>query len=122
MKLVVPGAGHMSDMENPDFVNAALLDFFAAHPISVPVPGDFSGDGDVDAADYVVWRNGLGTDYAHNDYDVWRAHFGETAGSSAALPSAEPPSVHVPEPSTALVLAIGVLTLAACCRIIVAPK
>jgi pimeloyl-ACP methyl ester carboxylesterase len=39
MKLVVPGAGHMSDMENPDFVNAALLDFFAAHPmVIVPEP------------------------------------------------------------------------------------
>lgn len=37
-KLVVPGAGHMSDMEQPEFVNAALLDFFAAHPISVPEP------------------------------------------------------------------------------------
>lgn len=33
-KLVVPGAGHMSDLEQPAFVNAALLDFFAAHPIS----------------------------------------------------------------------------------------
>jgi pimeloyl-ACP methyl ester carboxylesterase len=121
-KLVVPGAGHMSDMEQPEFVNAALLDFFAAHPISVPVPGDFSGDGVVDAADYVVWRKGLGMDYTQNDYDVWRSNFGQTAGSGATLPSAEPLSVHVPEPSTALVLAIGVLTLAACCRIIVVPK
>ena len=36
------------------------------------VPGDFNFDGTVDAADYVVWRNGLGTAYTQNDYGVWR--------------------------------------------------
>jgi pimeloyl-ACP methyl ester carboxylesterase len=103
-KLVVPGAGHMSDMENPEFVNSALLDFFAAHPITLSVPGDFSGDGIVDAADYVVWRKGLGTDYTHNDYDLWRAHFGEIGGGGSALPSAEPLSAAVPEPATLTLL------------------
>jgi pimeloyl-ACP methyl ester carboxylesterase len=113
-KLVVPNAGHMSDMEQPAFVNAALLDFFAAHPISMPVPSDFSGDGVVDAADYVMWRKGLGTDYTQNDYDVWRAHFGETAdGGSAGYPlgaSAQSPPA-VPEPSAFLLAAMALINL-----------
>ena len=40
-------------------------------------PGDHNGDGTVDAADYVAWRKNDGT---QTGYDVWRAHFGETAG------------------------------------------
>ena len=64
----------------------------------VPLPGDYNGNGVVDSADYIVWRNGLGTTYTQNDYDVWRAHFGQTAGSGSALPSAEPLSATVPEP------------------------
>ena len=39
--------------------------------------GDFNGDGTVDAADYTVWRDGLGTVYTEADYDVWRQHFGQ---------------------------------------------
>ena len=44
--------------------------------VASAVPGDYSGNGIVDAADYVVWRKGLGTTYTQNDYNVWRAHFG----------------------------------------------
>jgi hypothetical protein len=57
-------------------------------------PGDFNADDAVNAADYVVWRNGLGTTYTQADYDVWRAHFGQTAGSGATHAS-------IPEPTTA---------------------
>ena len=58
--------------------------------------GDYNHNGVVDAADYVVWRKGLGTTYTQNDYDVWRANFGRTAGggSGAAATAA------VPEPTT----------------------
>ena len=62
--------------------------------------GDFNNDGTVDASDYVVWRNGLGTIYTQNDYNVWRARFGQTAGSGSALPSAGPLPSAVPEPAT----------------------
>ena len=57
--------------------------------------GDFNGDAVVDAADYVVWRNGLGTIFMPSDYNVWRMHFGQTAGSGTALSAAvpEPPSI-----------------------------
>jgi hypothetical protein len=52
----------------------------------------------VDAADYVVGRQGLGTTYDQNDYKVWRAHFGTSLGpvSGAAIPSAEPLLAAVP--------------------------
>jgi hypothetical protein len=60
-------------------------------------------------ADYVVWRNGLGTAYTQNDYDVWRAHFGQTAASGSA--GALPAPAGVPEPST---FALAALALATC--------
>jgi PEP-CTERM motif len=61
--------------------------------------GDYNHNGVVDAADYVVWRDTLGstTDFRANgsndgasmdvidqaDYDVWRNAFGQGAGSGA---------------------------------------
>ena len=71
------------------------------------LPGDYNNNGIVDAADYVVWRKGLGTTYTQNDYDVWRAHFGQTAGSGAAIPSANPLSAAVPEPATLVLLMLA---------------
>ena len=49
----------------------------------VSVAGDFNLNGVVDAADYAVWRKGLGTTYSQSDYDVWRANFGQTAASGS---------------------------------------
>ncbi|MGD9636215.1 MAG: hypothetical protein AB7U97_23235, partial [Pirellulales bacterium] len=60
--------------------------------------GDFNIDGVVDAADYVVWRDGLDTIYTLDDYDMWLNHFGQTAGEAALAPTA------VPEPSCILLL------------------
>jgi hypothetical protein len=73
------------------------------------VPGDFNNDGTVDAADYVVWRKGLGTTYTQNDYGVWRSHFGSSlgTGSGAALPSAESLSAAVPEPATIILITLA---------------
>lgn len=65
--------------------------------------GDFNTDGIVDAADYVVWRDGFDTVYTAEDYEVWRTHFGETAGAAALAPSA------VPEPGSALLLVAAAL-------------
>ena len=48
------------------------------NPPSEPaLAGDYNEDGIVDAADYVVWRKGLGTIYIQAQYDVWRANFGK---------------------------------------------
>jgi hypothetical protein len=71
--------------------------------------GDFNSDGTVDAADYVVWRKGLGTTYTQNDYDIWRSQFGQSpgnlgSGSGAGL------TAGVPEPAAgflALIAAVG---------------
>jgi hypothetical protein len=68
--------------------------------------GDYNGDGSVDAADYVVWRKGLGTSYTQNDYSVWRTHFGQTAGSVSGAGA----NAAVPEPATVVLLIAGLLT------------
>jgi hypothetical protein len=69
--------------------------------VIVPMPpGDYNGDGSVDAADYVVWRK---TDGTPRGFDTWRTHFGQEAGR-AALSNAE-----VPEPRTQLLLIMGAL-------------
>src|SRR5262249_31257435 len=45
--------------------------------------GDYNHNSIVDAADYVVWRKGLGTIYTQADYNVWRARYGQTSGSGS---------------------------------------
>ena len=67
--------------------------------------GDYNFDGTVDAADYVVWRKGLDTTYMQDDYDVWRTHFGQTAGSG----SGSFDNNFVPEPTSAAMLIVGFL-------------
>ena len=44
----------------------------------VPMPGDYNQNGVVDAADYVVWRNGLGTTYTPAGFDTWRSTSAES--------------------------------------------
>jgi hypothetical protein len=49
------------------------------------VAGDYNDDGDVDAADYVVWRK---TDNNSPDYESWQRNFGiaSVGGASASVP------------------------------------
>jgi hypothetical protein len=62
-------------------------------PLSVPNLGaDYNGDGSVDAADYVVWRNNDGNIVG---YDLWRNTFGAHAGASAASAAAVPEPVSI---------------------------
>jgi hypothetical protein len=68
--------------------------------------GDFNGDGKVDAADYVVWRRGLGTTHTLEQYDDWRGNFGEM------LPGGGSAIGRVPEPSVFVLLATGLAGLA----------
>lgn len=73
------------------------------------VPGDYNGNGVVDMADYVLWRNGGPLQNEINtpgvvdasDYTAWRANFGNHAGSGSALGS----SAAVPEPATWMLIA-----------------
>jgi predicted outer membrane repeat protein len=83
-------------------------------PVFVPgLAGDYNSDGIVNAADYTVWRNNLGAliwlpneivsfgAVTQEDYDVWKAHYGDTAaagaGGGAMLAAAQVESPSVPE-------------------------
>jgi hypothetical protein len=81
--------------------------------LPAPTPGDFNSDGAVNAADYVVWRKGLGTTYDQDDYGAWRTNFGASLGpgSGSVLPSAALLSAAVPEPSTSVITALALLSL-----------
>jgi len=60
---------------------------------TVGTAGDYNADGIVDAADYTVWRDNLGSPDAlpnddnagvgQDDYDRWKAHFGQSEGSGS---------------------------------------
>ncbi len=91
--------------------DAAIADNLNINPIAPSLEGDFNGDDIVDAADYVVWRYGLGSIYTAADYDVWRPHFGQSVGNGAALPSAQPLSAAVPEPSSWVLFCLGMITV-----------
>lgn len=65
------------------------------------LPGDFSGDGRVDAADYTLWRDGLAGGSRWLDHAMWRANFGRTLAS--------PGGASVPEPATAALALLGLL-------------
>ncbi len=80
------------------------------------IPGDYNGDNVVDAADYVVWRQSLGstTELAadgnndgvvdQGDYDIWRQDFAQ----SCAPPNGMSISIsNVPEPSTWAYMMLG---------------
>jgi hypothetical protein len=64
------------------------------------IPGDYNGDGTVNAADYVLWRKTPGSYGDAGGYTTWRANYGKPPGAGASLESA----AGVPEPSTALLL------------------
>jgi hypothetical protein len=69
--------------------------------IATQLAGDFDGNGIVDAADYVIWRNNAGP---ASDYTLWRANFGKTAGAGSVVDAAS-----VPEPSNYAMSLIAIL-------------
>jgi hypothetical protein len=91
--------------------NGGMTSFRGEFTVATAIPGDFNFNGSVDAADYVVWRK---TDGSAADYNLWRSHFGQTAGSGAALRFSRPISA-VPEPAC-LALAAAALLLPLCRR------
>ena len=72
--------------------------------LSSGLPGDYNGDGTVDAADYTLWRDGLTADPTEAGYNLWRDNYSATL----AVPSA---ATSVPEPTSVLVQA-GLLGIA----------
>lgn len=83
---------------------------------SANLPGDFNGDGVVDAADYTVWRDNLGASDESSlngngdglagvdqlDYAYWKSHFGNSGSGSSSLTGGS-----VPEPATIVSLALA---------------
>jgi hypothetical protein len=107
----------IATLEHPDPSMVPTLVFEYLYELT-EIVGDFNGDGTVDAADYTVWRNTLGstTELAADadgsgevdaeDYLLWKAQFGKSLGGSLAVaPRA------VPEPATIL-LVVGAIFLA----------
>ena len=87
------------------------------------VPGDYNGNGVVDAADYTVWRDHLGQSSPGytlqnegastgtvdaSDYDFWKAHFGASGAGASVVGGGA-----VPEPSTLVLALVGVIGVAA---------
>jgi hypothetical protein len=82
---------------------------------------DYNNDGFVNAADYTVWRNTVGTAgpdadgtgpggvpdgiVDQLDFQFWKDHYGETVPGSGAVSG----DSNVPEPATALLLALAAL-------------
>ena len=83
----------------------------------VVAPGDYNGDGSVNASDYTVWRNTLGStdDFRADgngdrmideaDYAIWKSNFGTNYDSGQA-------SAAVPEPASAVWLLLSVVSAA----------
>ncbi|MCO6042554.1 hypothetical protein NG895_01410 [Aeoliella sp. ICT_H6.2] len=95
--------------------------------LSVGLAGDFNDDSAVDLADYLVWRNSLGSRESfpaadgwgprgvadgvvdHWDYDIWKENFGNSAAVSAA-----PSTGTIPEPASWLVFVLSGLVVSVC--------
>ena len=60
------------------------------------LPGDYNGDGSVDAADYVAWRDDPDSHGGPDGYNTWRANFGRPGVGGAGSGTA---SNQVPEPA-----------------------
>lgn len=94
------------------------IDNLPVHNHGFTLPADYNNDGRVDAADYTVWRNGVGrpAGWLSNDidggpigeaqYQTWVANYGKTIQLAAT------PSAAVPEPGgILLVFGLGLLGL-----------
>ncbi|TWT88207.1 Lysyl oxidase [Pseudobythopirellula maris] len=117
LEVTVDPLGYALETDETNNTNRILVDLVLPQP--TPLPGDYNGNGAVDAADFTVWRDALGTtgltpfagadgdgsgviDQA--DYGVWASHFGEQP---------PPPAHTAPEPAatTAALLALAALAL-----------
>lgn len=101
------GSGLLTTLAGDELLVDTELSFFDFAPLA----GDFNDDGEVDAADYTLWRDALGgpeslINYAGDgsgtvdpgDYQVWKAQYGFTDAGTASA------SAVVPEPAAWLML------------------
>jgi hypothetical protein len=97
------------------------------------ITGDFNKDGEVNMADYVVWRDTLNqpmgnesnhpaADANHDflvtyaDYLLWKANFGAPEGAASGARYLAAAAFGVPEPSSWAMAALAITTLALCPR------
>lgn len=83
--------------------------------VTVAITGDYNHNGIVDAADYVVWRDSLGSttllaadgdlngSIGPGDFAVWRSHFGNQGGPMGS-------HFAVPEPSSLILLSMVIFS------------
>jgi hypothetical protein len=101
--------GEFNEVTLPDLANGAdwQVDYLANSVLlSVLLQGDFNKDGNVDAADYPMWRKFDGTSA---EYDHWRENFGNSSVSVASTHAAKS-NGNVPEPQSLVIVSL----LAAC--------
>jgi len=68
--------------------------------------GDFDIDNDVDGLDFLKWQRGFGSTYDANDLADWEANFGTVAPLSAVAAATT-----VPEPTTGILLVLGMAAM-----------
>lgn len=96
--------GTSQQLSSTQIATARASNFARMYTPPTALPGDYNGNGKVDGADYVLWRNGgTGKTYAE-----WRSNFGQTAGSgnfTGSGDSISPAGISaVPEPNSILYL------------------
>jgi beta-glucanase (GH16 family) len=97
------------------FPQTMLVDYVRVWHRQSGLSGDYNGNGQVDAADYIVWRRSMGqtgiglvADGSGNgsigpeDYDVWRKSFDSSLAAGAAAIAI----MAIPEPTAAAPLAV----------------
>ena len=115
---VVPQEGilYFAVSAYPDFNFEGTHGAFGSYTLDLTtiLPGDYNDDGNVDAADYTLWRDNLGanSDTLPNnpnsgtigmaEYNTWVANFGVIIGSSSLQA--------IPEPSSLAMIAVALLT------------
>src|SRR5262249_28975709 len=77
-----------------------VFELYSVSLTSSTLQGDFNHNGIVDAADYTIWRDGLGHTFTQVDYTTWKNNFGAHAGSGSSSGSV----AEVPESRTAALL------------------
>ncbi|HEY3395676.1 MAG TPA: hypothetical protein VGK58_23440, partial [Lacipirellulaceae bacterium] len=111
---------YTSGVSGPDAIEVLLNDdgfhvlyatgnkeiYYATQSTASGLDGDYTGDGIVDAADFVAWRKGMNAQYSEDNYNAWRTNFGLTTGAGAAAGSLTSAGAAIPEPAT-LLLAVA---------------
>ncbi len=101
------------------YQNKSVIMEVRTESLAVGLPGDYNNDGIVDAGDFTVWRSQLGSPTAlpnddtpgvgQDDYNRWKAYFGQTAGAAAFAGGGS--FVPTPEPTGLLLLLIMSIAL-----------